>query len=229
MLPRTVLGSVIAFFVVHGVACDPCYPKTDADLRDVVDASTCDWLYVEDTSLTNLEALRGLESVGIGIIVRRNAALNDVSALGSLNRIPQVQIEDNAALAEISLSVEGETGTDAYISIRNNPTSSIALALGPELGGLTVTNLSPLASLNVEGLQSMRTLRLEDLPALEDLRGLGGITSVSVLNFRRLPGLSTAEVDAFVQQLQEAPIELVTCGLADSEICEGDDATPLEG
>ena len=227
MLSPVVLTHGIVFFVVLGVACDPCYPKTDANLHDVVADNTCDWLYVQDTTLTNLEAMRGLEGVGIGIIVRRNDQLNDVSALESLARIPQVQIEDNAALAEISLNVESDTGTDAYISIRNNPTTSIFLAMGPEIGGLAVTNVSPLASLNVDALQSMRTLRLEDLPALEDLSGFSGITSVSVLNLRRLPQVSTGEVDAFLQQLDQPPGEVVSCGLADSEICEGDDATAL--
>ena len=196
--------------VEAGEACDDGYCLGDRTYETAV-ADGCTSitgdLRIEGTSLTNVDGLVSLTSVGRSFLIDSNAALTNLDGLAALTDIGgYLRIDSNAALANIDgLATLTDVGGD--LSIYNNDAlininglaaltsvgsylviySNDALtnldglsALTGVDGGLSISNHAALT--NLDGLSVLTSvgdnLNIHDNPSLTDVDGLAALTSV---------------------------------------------------
>lgn len=165
-----------------------------------------DGLLINTTSLTNLNGLENLETVGSSLSIRNSLLLTDISQLSSLDSVGGSLRIENTLLANLN-GLNGIRYVPATVSILNNPAllsltglsslqrigQSLTIqnnALLPNLSGLDAlkiigTGLSiqyndQLSTLDgLAGLETVFTVfRIENNPSLDSLAGLTSLKSI---------------------------------------------------
>jgi hypothetical protein len=159
-----------------------------------VDSLTCltsvtGYFTIENSTLTNLDGLSGLQVVDHYLFLRNNDALTDVDGLSSLS----------------------EVGGDFYLDLHDGLTNVDGLSSLTSVGGLFAISENP-ALTNVEGLSSLTSVgayfSIYNNDALTDVDGLANLTTVTeylsigyndaLTNLGGLSGLSSVGVNLTV-------------------------------
>jgi hypothetical protein len=147
------------------LVCTGVYVIDDIDTDDDLDAlagctTVIGRLYIENTTLTNLEGLECLNYVVGGLFIRYNDSLINLTGLENLESIgggdSELMISDNDSL--INLTGLENLESSGYLSFRGND---------------SLINLTGL-----ENLESIGYLIISDNPSLTSLVGLQGLESV---------------------------------------------------
>lgn len=195
-----------------------CHPTTEAELREIAAGGTpCDWLWVVETELEDLEGLRDHHNPFEGVAVVENDRLHSLGGLGDLSDLTQVGVTDNPVLTEVNASWHGV----AEIDIARNSVERITLDVSPHAVDLLALIIAdePVSELAVAGSSRLTKLNLYRLPELSSLDGLAAIETVDELQIADLPLLSADALDAFLARLDPAPAWVEVCGAAGRPPC----------
>lgn len=105
-------------FPLAAFGCLSCEKECDIHSNfDFVWASDCDFVFIDETQMTNLDGAESIGLVGISMSVTDNAALTDVSGIRDLSAPAGISIERNGALEVISM---GPVAGAIFISRNDN-------------------------------------------------------------------------------------------------------------
>ncbi|QMW04931.1 cellulose binding domain-containing protein [Spirosoma foliorum] len=139
-------------------------------------------LTIKGDDITDLRPLAKLQTVGSDLQIVSNGTLTSLQGLGSLTRVYNLVIDNNAQLTSLA-SLTALTQTGNYLEITNNGslTSLQGLESLTRVGhSVLITNNTKLT--NLAGLTALTQigfdLQIEDNRALTSLQGLGRLTSI---------------------------------------------------
>lgn len=164
------------------------------DLQGVSDAAHAfDGLIVEDTGLTDLRGLAGLESLTT-LRIRGNARLTSLLGLGGIRTLEgNLGLEHNPELLDISAL--SRLSTVSGISIIGNarlPTAAPLSGLTGSVRALTVSDNPELLRLpQLDAVDEVTSIEVRGNAALVELTGLGSVTRVGEVKIYDNPHLTS--------------------------------------
>ena len=141
-----------------------------------------------NTLLTNLDGLNGLEEISGNLRLINNGLLHDLTALSNLSQLGGLEIS-NSALSSVE-GLEQVTTIEQDVIIRNNP---------------QLQDLSAFQNLtSIEG-----ELRIWDMLLIKSLQIFQDLSTLNTLSILRNPLLSTCELPAICNLLDQTTAQLV--------------------
>jgi hypothetical protein len=194
----------ISFEVEELVTCEGYYTITnETELNNISNCTVITGsLIIENTSLTNIDGLSNITSVGGYVQISNNASLTNIDGLSNLTSVEvDLNIYNNASLTNIdALSNITSVGEDLYIynnaSLTNIDGLSNITSVGVDLyisNNASLTNIDALSNITSVGgaLKIDNNASLTNIDALSNITSVGGGLSISYNKFlTNIDGLS---------------------------------------